>query len=1132
MVNGPLNNVLTQVRKLVTAPGTATLTDRELLERFVHGHQDAAFAAMVNRHGPLVLGVCRRILKNADDAEDACQATFLLLFRKATSIRKGEALSSWLHGVAFRAANNLRRSLARRPASATSKVTARPADPADLLTWREVLAALDEEINRLPKQFRGPLLLCYCEDKSRDEAAQELGVSLSQLRGRLARGRELLRTRLTRRGITLSAAMFCAVLGQKAAFAALAPALAASLVKAATPVGTSTAIVPRGAISAEAAALANGILRWRTITTMRILTMLLLALCTVCLGAGLIPYQADLPQHQPEAKPSPRKGMSDQPPPPGDRVLAGIDCYGDPLPQGAAVRLGTVRLRREDGTSASLAFTPDGNAIVSAKTVKVVQFWDSVSGKPLHELRQEERFGSFSLSRDGKILATATAKGINVWDAVERKQLCQIATQGVQAVAVAPDSKTLASGEKDKTIRLWEAATGKLKQMLAGHADDVHTLLFSPDGKTLVSAGSQTIRVWDVAAGKEVRAIETTLTKCVSLSPDGAVLATGGTAYVNDTAQGRIVLWNLATGQPLRELQGHRQLVETVAFSHDGKTLASDEIDTIQLWDVGTGKQFRRMEKAGWRSKSLAFSPDGKTLASTAPGTETVIRRWDVATGKALPSLGHEGVLRTLAFSPDGKVVATGSWLGYDFNLRLWDSATGKLLRVCEGHQSYIQKVVFTADGQGLFSASIDGTLRLWDVQTGKETRKYTIHPDRPSMVMGMALAGDGKSLTSIHHDGDERDTLIVWDVATGKRLLQRQVDPGFRNLVPFSADGSIVAEPFGHALRLCDTATGKKVLTLPLPKPQAAKDLLEVVAFSLDGRTVAAVTAPFREGQGSYGSAKWACHLWESVTGKTIRRLVGSESNVDAIAFAPDGRTLATAGKGIVQLWDVATGKELLAYRGQDAGVSLGAIAFSPDGTKLAVGYLDSTALLWDLTQGMARTGLSAKNLSPKELEQLWSDLAKEDPATAHGAVWTLLAVPEKTLPLFANRLKPVEPIDPQHLRQLLANLDSPQYTVRAAAVKELKDIADQAEPLLREALQQKASLEVQRRIEEVLQASWVPTPEFLRTMRAIQVLELIGTREAEVILKALAKGAPTARQTREAKAVLERLATRLILP
>jgi RNA polymerase sigma factor (sigma-70 family) len=228
-----LNGVFHRLRALAAVHTSRACNDRELLERFLTAEDEAAFTLLVERHGPMILGLCRRLLRDRHEADDACQATFLVLARKARSVRKQESLASWLHGVAYRVSISLRRQRARRVRRERSACKTAVQEPDDGLTWRELRPVLDEELQRLPERYRAPLILCYLEGKTRDEAAQELGAKPAALHGLLDRGRKLLRDRLTKRGLTLSAVLFTTALTEITARAALAPGLVVTSAQAA-----------------------------------------------------------------------------------------------------------------------------------------------------------------------------------------------------------------------------------------------------------------------------------------------------------------------------------------------------------------------------------------------------------------------------------------------------------------------------------------------------------------------------------------------------------------------------------------------------------------------------------------------------------------------------------------------------------------------------------------------------------------------------------------------------------------------------------------------------------------------------------------------------------------------------------
>jgi RNA polymerase sigma factor (sigma-70 family) len=236
------------------------LADGELLERFVKGSDESAFTVLIERYGASVLGVCRRALGNLHDAEDVCQATFLVLARKASSIRKGTSIASWLHGVACRVAGRFKRDRARRQCRERETEARAPKDAGSEVSWREAQTILDEELERLPERYRAPLILCYLDGKTRDEAARRLRLSTGSLHGRLERGRDLLRERLTRRGLTLSSVLFATALGETATAAALPAACVISWTKAAMALAGGQAVT-EGVIPASVLTLTHEVLK-------------------------------------------------------------------------------------------------------------------------------------------------------------------------------------------------------------------------------------------------------------------------------------------------------------------------------------------------------------------------------------------------------------------------------------------------------------------------------------------------------------------------------------------------------------------------------------------------------------------------------------------------------------------------------------------------------------------------------------------------------------------------------------------------------------------------------------------------------------------------------------------------------
>ena len=313
MAKKSLNGVLHHVRILAALQTDRALGDPELLQRFVERHDEAAFTVLIERHGPMVLGVCRRALQHAQDAEDACQATFLVFARKAGSIRKKASLGSWLHGIACRVAANLRRQRIRRQ-KREQRAAAPAATGETALHWHEVQTVLDEELQHLPERLRAPLLLCYWEGKTRDEAAEQLGVSAGKLHGILERGRALLRGRLTQRGLTLSAALCASFVAAGPARAALTPTLVVSATKAGLAIAAGESLSP-SQVSSQVLALTKEVLTSMFLTKLKIASVSVLCVglaAALACGAFATPGSAQNPPAQGKPADPQAKSESDE----------------------------------------------------------------------------------------------------------------------------------------------------------------------------------------------------------------------------------------------------------------------------------------------------------------------------------------------------------------------------------------------------------------------------------------------------------------------------------------------------------------------------------------------------------------------------------------------------------------------------------------------------------------------------------------------------------------------------------------------------------------------------------------------------------------------------------------------------
>ena len=283
----------------------------------------------------------------------------------------------------------------------------------------------------------------------------------------------------------------------------------------------------------------------------------------------------------------------------------------------------------------------------------------------------------------------------------------------VNAVALSPDGRWLASGSPDKTVRVWDAGSGALVRTLTGHSDGVTSVVFSPDGRLMASGSrDKTVRVWETASGALIRTLtgHRNWVHTVAFSPDGRWLASG-------SADLSARVWDAGSGTPVRTLSGHGGEVSSVAFSPDGRWLASGSSDkTVRVWDAGNGALARTLMGHGNWVTAVAFSPDGRWLASGS--WDQTVRVWDAGSGALVRALtGHSKSVTSVAFSPDGRWLASGS---DDQTVRVWDAGSGALVRALTGHDNWVHAVAFSPDGRWLASGSADKTVRVWETERAR----------------------------------------------------------------------------------------------------------------------------------------------------------------------------------------------------------------------------------------------------------------------------------------------------------------------------------------------------------------------------------------------------------------------------
>ncbi|MGE3804333.1 MAG: sigma-70 family RNA polymerase sigma factor [Gemmataceae bacterium] len=1141
------NNLVNRIRGLLDGPTGPEPCDADLLERFLARREEAAFAALIERHGPMVLGVCRRILHGSADAEDAFQVTFLTLALRARGLRNRQALASWLYQVAYFVSLRARRRSTRRREQEVQGMIPVASDPARNVESEELGTLLDDELSKLPEKYRAPLVLCGLQGKTSEEAARELGWPLGSMSRRLSRGRELLRQRLLKLGYTVPAAAAAAFWPQPAS-AAVPPALAERTIQNGLLLLAGQSVAPLGG---GVAPLLQETLRSMMVSKARLAIGLVFVL--VCIGTAA----------------SFALGVFQSPPPPPPVVLRveADDQRGPPeveLPEGAVARFGSLDWRH-GGDVKFAGFVNDGKQIVTVTSSEshgegryhgFCRLWDPATGRALRRFPMRDDVAQACLSRDGRRLAVIghNRGELCVYEVDSSKLLCVIpgtpkggAFDGFAGMCFAPDGKRLATISSDQVVRTWNAATGKLLLELGEPGDRPgiewpNALTFSPDGKTLAYSTSAlkaegwtgSVCFWDAATGKLCHTVEETSDNPLNLTHlDGIEYAPDGKSYVRPRKDGTVSLCAADTGKEIRRLGQPRQRrpqqptqLARMLFAPDGKTIAVRDHDyglRLRLYEVATGKEIRLLgdDRATGRldpNDSLNFSADSRQLVAVSCNT---IRLWDVASGKeTTTSAGHQSQLQHLNVSADGKTMITH---GDDQAILVWDLVTGQEKKRYD-LPYFIRNLAVSDDGRLLAFGGPGEVIHVWEAATGKVRHTLEVQgkaqAQRRGGEGGLAFSPDASLLASkdggfVQADGTA-PAIRLWDLNTGKQLRQfsdPRVHMGFHDL-QFTADGRLLAvmsmrpeknqsEMKHCGVRFFDVASGRFVREI---NPE--RGFLNHFYLSPDGRSVAMRLSEDK-----------VVSIWEVATGGQRSSLEGTSPW--HLAFTRDGKALAAADmQNRLCFWDLRTGK--LVAR-QHSPVQMRALAFLPDG-RLASANSDTTALLWDASLYLDQLPAPGGKLDEENLHQLWQELLDRDASVAGRAQARLQSAPTQSLALFEKRLEPAQPIDARRVDKLIADLDSDDFAVRRAALDELGDLGMAIEARLRRALAGSPSLEATNRLRELLD-SLPARPLPAATLRHIRSVEVLETFRARPLLEKLARGAPEARLTQEAQASLARL-------
>jgi WD40 repeat protein len=841
----------------------------------------------------------------------------------------------------------------------------------------------------------------------------------------------------------------------------------------------------------------------------------------------------------------PASGRNPDLPTQGSRK-ARTDALGDPLPEGALLRFGTTRLRHWGVHH--LSFSADGAELASVGYTSELLVWDVKTGRLVrkHRLPGQTGFGDEVASPDGRFLAVLGGVEVLLLDRSNGKPLQRWANRGGWgSAAFTRDGKALVGLSGDGTVHRWALASGKKLSRRTFPLAEGHPLaLLLPDGTTLAgtlqsdvekSKGGVVLQFWDVVSGKDCRppfALPTDPSRWF-WSPDGRL-------WVTLSRSARVQLWDLVTGKEvlLRGRKGAWKAgtAETAAFSTDGKALVLGLAGEVSLWDLTTGELRWSRTVATWATgvgdemssvRTVAISPDGQTLAvgcscghiallQTASGGEAgfsrehpgrfggplhfapdgrtlllqaggILSRRDVRTGKELCRFPGADVA---AWSPNGKWLALVGRTGKAKRLRFVDPDTGR-----ERWGRPARHITWAPDGRTLATIETDDTVCVLDGSTGKELRRYRPSPAGTAgtnkgepVSRPVALSPDLRFVAALTAGG--RKSAELWDLSTGRRNWSWEIPEGWElgwqlHFLPGGARLLFQIHGAAHELGtacVLDAVAGKKLHDF--------RDLPgNFRTFSPDERY-------------ALFEGREQVDVREVETGRVLLALSHRSRRSHCFAFAPDGNALAyNPNEETVELREVLTGK-LLGRLPQDR-YFLEHLAFAPDGRSLAVASNDSTVLLWDVTGlALAPGELPPLRLTRADCARLWADLAGGDEKRLPRAFWTLAAGGKQSVAALRLQLRPVRSPDRKQVAALLADLGSGQFGRRERATRALQDM-EGVRPALAKALAHPPSLEVRRRIEQILRALDEPERKanLLRALRAVQVLEQLGGPEARAL-------------------------------
>ena len=942
-------------------------SDAKLIQRVLSG-DDTAFSTLVQKYQKPVHALVWRKIGDFHIAEDLTQDTFLKAYQKLATLKDPQSFAGWLYVIAT---NHCKTWLRKKRLQTQPLETTSSAD-LERTTYSEYVIEKNEQITaevhrevvkqllaKLQESERTVITLYYLGEMTYEEISKFLGVSVNTIKNRLYRARQHLKKeepliREVLENFQIMPNLTANIMHEISRIKPIVPSNSKPLVPWAAAASVVVAMLLMLGIGNQQYAI-----RFQQPYSLDAASEMRVEL----IDTPLVLHRVSKPDTRTQIQSTNASGRSHTSKQLSNNTAAFLsEAHADEtiadytkwkLPKEAKVRLGKGDIKR-------IRFSPDGNELAVASSIGI-WIYSVATGDELALLTgHTAEVQNIAFSPDGQILAsTANDRTLRLWDTESGQQLAVLSNEGISpwSIAFSPDGTTIASGTR--TIQVWDVNTGDPIATLTGHTESIGALAFSPDGKILASAsGDMSIKLWDIATKEN---LSTHSGQTFVFSPDGKTFAVIGEdpaiqspEVANDAPQEAdrqgpsIRLLDIATGEYLSTLSG-----ETLAFSPDGKTLASRDTDgMIRLWNPATGEQLRTyvpperidtdqrthiVRRPAPQNHKLAFSPNGSTLLSlNAYGAIHTMQLWKVADGRLLPTTDTHTGPRPIytfasAFSRDKPIFMSADETGA---VHILNTTTGDHLSTfnLKGHEGWGSTLGFSADGTTLMSIGSlrqGNTNRSWDINGNKEFAPMPL--PQLSGIKASTFSPDGKTLAGVT---DNTNTIGLWDMQTGTQRATLVGHTWFVETTTFSSDSGLLASgDRTGSIYVWDTASGHRKKTL-----EGHQISVKALAFSPDSSTLASMS-------------HLSLRLWDISTSTPRAILIDQEDSGQAdtlaLAFSPDGKKLASVGRGKVLLWNAETHSLLseLVRRGP----RINTLVFSPDSALLLIGCGDGTIEIWD---------------------------------------------------------------------------------------------------------------------------------------------------------------------------------------